>query len=532
MFNRHVFSIIIGMICLILVQGCKNSNAQTSKPTNLPNLNALGPFKAAISLDRTKISDSATQNVFIHVRFAPPIPEQTKEYLRPQLNLGLVLDRSGSMDEKGKLEYTAKAAVQLVDSLKSSDLLSVTEYDDQVTLLRANGPLNRKSDLQQLIRDLRPRGSTNLCGGLRAGISATKSSVQVNRLSRVLLLSDGLANVGITNPSEIARFAQIARDQGISVSTMGVGLDYDENLLQAIAEQGGGNYYYIERPTQMASIFQRELGTLTTSIARDIAVTFSGSNSIHSAVIIGEKSNSISPNAKKCIANIYGGEERSFVIRLTLNAVQSKTCNLGTINFNYLDSKTKETISIEKSLTVDVTRDKAAIEASRNASVSAEVALLEADWEQEQSVQMYEQGNITEAKTNVQTLVTKMQSANVTLKDQRISKKIEALQLESQQMDNANMSQSNRQVYLKSSKQRAFYAKQGKRASYILQNGDRGAEVTLLQQKLNALKLYNGPVDGYYSKEVESAVKSYQKSKSITCDGIAGAATLIHLQMY
>ncbi|MFO0007257.1 MAG: hypothetical protein ACK559_39695, partial [bacterium] len=93
-------------------------------------------------------------------------------------------------------------------------------------------------------------------------------------------MSDGLANTGITEPREIAELVRTARRKGIRISALGLGRDYDEDLMQAIAENGGGRYHYIEHPSQMARIFQDELGTMFETCAQDVDLEFAGSTRI------------------------------------------------------------------------------------------------------------------------------------------------------------------------------------------------------------------------------------------------------------
>ena len=171
--------------------------------------------------------------VYVLVRFAAPDSTPTKD--RPLLNLSLVLDRSGSMESKGKLEYLKRAAKKTVDSLQGKDRLAIVEYDDRVTVLWPSSPVESPAMVKRLIDALEPRASTNLAGGLVAGIEQVEETISDDRLTRVLLLSDGLANIGITDPREIRKLVRKGKMKGVRVSTLGLGLDYNEDLMQDIA---------------------------------------------------------------------------------------------------------------------------------------------------------------------------------------------------------------------------------------------------------------------------------------------------------
>ncbi|MEZ4651940.1 MAG: peptidoglycan-binding domain-containing protein, partial [Candidatus Eisenbacteria bacterium] len=121
---------------------------------------------------------------------------------------------------------------------------------------------------------------------------------------------------------------------------------------------------------------------------------------------------------------------------------------------------------------------------------------------------------------------------NVVFQDERLAKKLEQLQMEADDMDRADESAENRQVYLKGSKNRLYNSMKGKRGQYMLQKQDSGYEVEQLQTKLQELQLYSGPVDGVYSEAVRKAVEAFQTQNHLTTDGIAGPATLRSLGLY
>jgi Ca-activated chloride channel family protein len=186
-----------------------------------------------VGVDKPVVLLGDARPVYVLVRFAAPDSTPTKD--RPLLNLSLVLDRSGSMESKGKLEYLKRAAKKTVDSLQGKDRLAIVEYDDRVTVLWPSSPVESPAMVKRLIDALEPRASTNLAGGLVAGIEQVEETISDDRLTRVLLLSDGLANIGITDPREIRKLVRKGKMKGVRVSTLGLGLDYNEDLMQDIA---------------------------------------------------------------------------------------------------------------------------------------------------------------------------------------------------------------------------------------------------------------------------------------------------------
>ena len=144
-----------------------------------------------------------------------------------------------------KPAYTRQALALLADHLESAYQLAVVVYDDQVQTLLASAPVVAKDPIKALLSGIESGGSTNLSGGLAAGMQQAAPHVAPDRVTRVLLLTDGLANVGVTDPDTLTAWTRTWRERGIALSTLGVGDDFNEDLLVALAEAGGGNFHYI-----------------------------------------------------------------------------------------------------------------------------------------------------------------------------------------------------------------------------------------------------------------------------------------------
>jgi len=348
---------------------------------------------------------------------------------RPDLNLAMVLDRSGSMEDRGKIEYAREAASIVVDRMRERDVLAVVEYDDEISVLWPASPVESKAMIKRRIAGLTPRGSTDLCGGLMRGVDEAVPYRDGADITRVILLSDGLANHGVTDPHEIYRLVRQAKRRGVTVSTMGLGLEYNEDLMQGIAENGGGNYYYIENPQQMGRIFGRELETLFTTVAKDVVVRFRGGRKVNDVEVYGYAFEIEGDEAVIPLENFYSEEERSLLLKLELDPARAGELDLGEIELVYCDQLTGEDVASRLDLSVEVSENAREVERSRNERVVVESTLTDTDKRQGEIVRLFETGDSDAAQAELDELVEEMWKIQQDVDDPRLAAKLEALEL-------------------------------------------------------------------------------------------------------
>ena len=498
---------------------------------------AADPIRGQVQLDQPTVLAGGRAVVYAVVTFEGIDVDPGPATERPPLNLALVLDRSGSMSDEGKIEYLRRAAKLAVDRLGKRDTLSIVEYDDQITVMWPARRVGNLSEVKAMIDRLEPRGSTNLTGGMMRGVDEAKDALdgpadQDGTITRVILMSDGLANTGVTDPGEIARLVRGAKRDGIRISSMGLGRDYDEDLMESVAENGGGRYYYVEHPTQMARVFQEEMGSLFETTARDVEIRFSGRAIVRKAEVVGYDDASGTVNVRRALEDVFAGEKRTVLLRLEVDAPSSGRADLGQVDLTYKTAKSGEAKTFSQTLALDVSSDKKAVDRARNKVATAEAALAESDRLQKEQVKLYQAGKRDEAQKNMTALAKELEEKNAVLNDERVRRKIEALNVENRQMSAAASSESAQKDYLKASKQRLYQAKSGKRAGFSLQPGDKGLEVERLQEALKKSGHYKGAVDGLYDADVKTAVEAYQKSNKMSVDGVAGAETMDAMGLY
>ncbi len=232
--------------------------------------------------DRQLIRSTHRSERFVLVELgAPPAPERAG---RDPVNLAFVLDRSGSMSG-AKIALAKRAIETAVERLLPSDRFAIVCYDDRVDLVVESTPASReaKQNAVDRLRSIDARGSTDLGSGwLRGAEQVARALAEKTAgrgagdpggsVNRVLLLTDGLANVGMTDPAELTRHATELRSRGVTTTTFGVGEDFDEALLQSLARAGGGHFYFIADAAQIADHIATEVGELLSVVARDVAI--------------------------------------------------------------------------------------------------------------------------------------------------------------------------------------------------------------------------------------------------------------------
>jgi Ca-activated chloride channel family protein len=178
---------------------------------------------------------------------------------RADAALTFVVDVSGSMSEPGKLDLVRDALATLVDQLRATDSVAIVAYDDKATVLREMTPVRDRAALQAAVKRLEPGGSTNLEDGLVTGYDVARRGFRDGATNRVILLSDGLANVGNTRAEPIVAKVREAAAKRIALLGVGVGSDYGDALMERLADTGDGFVVYVSTPTQAREVFVEQL---------------------------------------------------------------------------------------------------------------------------------------------------------------------------------------------------------------------------------------------------------------------------------
>jgi Ca-activated chloride channel family protein len=275
----------------------------------------------------TKLEAERAQTVDVLIRITPPIPNPDLSTRpnwkgRPDLNLSLVLDRSGSMHGE-KMIRAREAAMFCVDQMLPTDRLSVVTFDDRIEVLFPSEPVTNKQSMKDLISRVMARDSTNLHEAWRRGGLTVSEHMLDQGINRVVLITDGLANVGITNTDEIVSQVMGLFQRGVSTSTIGIGADFNEDLLMPMAQSGGGNAWHVVEPNDMQHIFQIELEGLIAQFAHTASLSLIPADGVRIVDVLNDFE--LTETGRYRLPNLQSGSPLDVVVQLTVGAEKAGT---------------------------------------------------------------------------------------------------------------------------------------------------------------------------------------------------------------
>src|SRR5689334_23049015 len=269
---------------------------------------------------RAKLEAGREQTVDVLIRITPPILDLTTRGNwkgRPDLNLSLVLDRSGSMEGE-KMIRAREAAMFCVDQMLPTDRLSVVTFDDRIEVLFPSESVANKESMKDLISRITARGSTALHEAwVRGGLTLSEHMLDQG-INRVVLITDGLANVGITNTDEIVTQAMGLYQRGVSTSTIGIGEDFNEDLLMPMAQSGGGNAWHVVEPDDMQRIFQVELEGLIAQFAHTVSLSLIPADGVRIVDMLNDFE--FTETGRYRLPNLQAGSPLDIVVQLRVGS--------------------------------------------------------------------------------------------------------------------------------------------------------------------------------------------------------------------
>lgn len=333
------------------------------------------------------------------------------DFKRTPVSLALVIDISGSMtgaadtsSRKSKIVAVKETAIKIVENLLDHDELSITVYGSHVETIVPRSKASDKAKFRAAIERISTMGCTNLSGGMLAGAGQLNPK-EFKGVSRVLLLTDGQANEGVSDRDGLLNLVK-QRQAGITLSTFGFGTDCAQDLLADMAKEGGGNYYFIDGANDAKAVFARELGGLAACQAQNIIVTFEPGKDVKVLEILNDYKVEDNNGVASIFAeDVYAGETKQVLIKVEVgkpaSSPKARPFSIGHLHFSWNDAKTArpggEKLNVKVTFVAADEADKEEV-----LSVAEQVALFQAAKAQLEAVRLANEGNFAMAQASAQ----------------------------------------------------------------------------------------------------------------------------------
>ncbi len=369
--KKNTASSFLIIACLILVTGIamaafsdKGGNLTTG--TNSADLSGNPVLTIDGQLVQTKILQNSQGIVDLDLTLkARSVAAASAKCKTQHVDMVIVLDKSGSM-HGAKINNARRSIIALLADLSPEDRFSLVTYANGVQQhsgLLPVTPSNREL-LETWVRQTRAGGGTNLGAGLRAGINVLLSSARQGNIGKVILISDGLANQGNTDPADLGQMASVAVEKEFTISTAGVGADFNEQLMSAIADQGTGRYYYLENPDAFAAVFHEEFNNARGLAARSVKVRVPLPAGVTLVSASGYPVKTENGCALFYPGNLRSGQVRKLYLSFKLATHAVETFTIKDIQVEYVHNDSHYTADLNNSFQIACIRDARKVTAS------------------------------------------------------------------------------------------------------------------------------------------------------------------------
>lgn len=275
--------------------------------------NAISPVAIEASLGNKFVKAGASQPLLARITLST---ERRTSNVRPPVNVALVIDTSGSMEGRA-IEDARAAALALLDSLGKEDRLAVIVFHSKAETLLPSTRIE-DADMKELrakIGAMKAQGTTDMGQGLRLALDAVEANFVKQGVNRIVMLGDGVPN----DDQNIGSITAEASGRGVSITTLGLGNDYDEILMGRISQQTGGKFSYVEDSTKVASFFKEEVVRLHKVVAKNAILELHPGPGVVVQNVIGRPSQRVNHGMQVLLGDLTLGEQHELVVELATN---------------------------------------------------------------------------------------------------------------------------------------------------------------------------------------------------------------------
>ncbi len=430
-FHKTMILFFTGLIFLIIMTGVAHAKIESK-------------VICRVETDRAVLPAGDSQNVVLKITLdAPSAPSHIN---RPKVNLGLVLDQSGSMNGI-KIEQAKAAAIEALSRLGLQDVFSVVVYDTNVhTIVPAQNARNIQGIIRT-IEQIHSGGSTALFGGVSQGAAEIRKNIEKDYIHRIVLLSDGLANVGPLMPEDLGRLGAALIKENISVTTVGVGTDYNEDLMAQLAQKSDGNTYFVESGYDLPRIFAAELGDVLNVVAKKVKVIITLPDNVKAVNIIGREGRIRGQQIELSMNQLYGDQEKYALVEVRVpKSISGSKIKIARADVSYEDPFSQKTENSSGTSYARFSNDPKKVAKSTNIGVVREYQLNLNALAQEKAIELSDKGKKKEAVIKLKQSVARLKQYGSQYNDSQLLKEADALEVQAETIEEEGMSKKSRKL--------------------------------------------------------------------------------------
>ncbi|MDB4632048.1 VWA domain-containing protein [Pirellulaceae bacterium] len=339
-----------------------------------------------------RVVSDKKQTVWVRVGLTGFKMESEKK--RAAVNVAIVLDRSGSM-QGDKIKKAKEAAISAVDRLASQDIVSVITYDSNVQVLVPATKATDKAAIKEKIASITIGGNTALFAGVSKGAAEVRKFLDEEKVNRIILLSDGLANVGPSSPGELGALGVSLMKDQIAVSTLGLGLGYNEDLMMKLALKSGGNHVFIENASELADIFNKEFDDVMSVVAQNVRIKIQVPEGIRPVRVLGNDADINGQNVETKLAQIYSEQDRFILLELELPAGEvGQKMDISNVTVSYRNMKLQADDVLTGKTAIEFCKTEKEYQASMNRVVLEDVVAMVANEQSKMATVYLDNGDL------------------------------------------------------------------------------------------------------------------------------------------
>ena len=348
------------------------------------------------SISHPSLLGGEKQRTFIKVDLKGFPVDQQKE--RTPVNVAIVLDKSGSMNGE-KMEQAKSAALQALSLLGDEDILTVVTYDNAANIIIPATVISDRDQIRRKIQSIQAGGGTALYSGVVEGANQLREYLHNNRVNRIILLSDGQANEGPSTPHELGELGAALIKDNISVTTIGLGLGYNEDLMVQLALRSDGNHDFVEDPSMLAGVFNREFGDVMSVVAQDVRVIIELEDGIRPISVQGRTANINGQQVEVELSQLYGEQEKYVLLEIETDpTVRSGDYEIARVGLSYDNMITETRDEFSNTIVAHFTNSREKVAEDIDAPTMVSAIEQQAVALEEKAIELRDAGQMEEAE--------------------------------------------------------------------------------------------------------------------------------------